>query len=77
SAKFNGTETLPTNHLALFERDGEHITVDAIEDSVLLVMSGEPLNEPIAQYGPFLMNTKEEIAQAMRDYQMGKFGQLD
>ncbi|MBP7375016.1 MAG: pirin family protein, partial [Pyrinomonadaceae bacterium] len=42
SAKFNGTETLPTNHLALFERDGEHITVDAIEDSVLLVMSGEP-----------------------------------
>lgn len=77
SAMFNGTQSLPTNHLALFERDGERITVDAIDDNVLLVMSGEPLNEPIAQYGPFLMNTQQEIAQAMRDYQMGKFGQLD
>lgn len=73
----NGIETLPTDNLALFEVDGEHITVDAIEDNVLLVMSGEPLNEPIAQYGPFLMNTQQEIVQAMRDFQMGKFGQLD
>ena len=39
-------------------------------------MSGEPLNEPIAQYGPFLMNTQEEIAQAIHDYQSGKFGYL-
>ena len=76
SATFNGAETLPTDHLALFERDGEHITVTAIDDSVLLVMSGEPLNEPIAQYGPFLMNTQEEIAQAIHDYQSGKFGYL-
>jgi len=77
SAKFNGAETLATDHLALFEREGEHITVTAVEDSVLLVMSGEPLNEPIAQYGPFLMNTQEEIAQAIRDFQSGKFGRLD
>lgn len=76
SATFNGAETLPTDHLALFERNGEHITVNAIDDSVLLVMSGEPLNEPIAQYGPFLMNTQEEIAQAIHDYQSGKFGYL-
>ncbi len=76
SATFNGAETLPTDHLALFARDGEHITVNAIDDSVLLVMSGEPLNEPIAQYGPFLMNTQEEIAQAIHDYQSGKFGYL-
>lgn len=77
SAKFNGAETLATDHLALFEREGEHITVTAVEDSVLLVMSGEPLNEPIAQYGPFLMNTQEEIVQAIHDFQSGKFGHLD
>lgn len=77
SAMLNGVETLPTDHLALFERDGEHITVTAVDDSVLLVMSGEPLNEPIAQYGPFLMNTQEEIVQAIHDYQSGKFGHLD
>ena len=76
SATFNGVETLPTDHLALFERDGEHIMVTAVEDSVLLVMSGEPLNEPIAQYGPFLMNTQAEIAQAIDDYRQGKFGYL-
>ena len=77
SAMLNGVETLPTDHLALFARDGEHITVTAVDDSVLLVMSGEPLNEPIAQYGPFLMNTQEEIVQAIHDYQSGKFGHLD
>jgi redox-sensitive bicupin YhaK (pirin superfamily) len=39
-------------------------------------MSGEPLNEPIAQYGPFLMNTQIEIAEAIEDYRSGKFGYL-
>lgn len=77
SARLNGDDVLPHDHLALFEREGESITVEATEDSILLVMSGEPLNEPIAQYGPFLMNTREEILQAMRDFQMGKFGELE
>lgn len=76
SATLNGSEKLPTNNLALFERDGESISVEALEDSILLVMSGEPLNEPIAQYGPFLMNTQAEIAAAIEDYRSGKFGYL-
>ena len=76
SAKLNSSEKLPTNYLALFERDGEYIKVEAVEDSILLVMSGEPLNEPIAQYGPFLMNTQIEIAEAIDDYRTGKFGHL-
>lgn len=76
SAKINGTDELATNHLALFERDGEKFTVEATNDSILLVMSGEPLNEPIAQYGPFLMNTRAEIAEAIDDYNTGKFGYL-
>ncbi len=76
SAMINGTEKLPTNNLALFAREGEDLTVEANEDSVLLLMSGEPLNEPIAQYGPFLMNTQIELAEAIEDYRAGKFGRL-
>ncbi|MFZ1701600.1 MAG: pirin family protein [Pyrinomonadaceae bacterium] len=76
SATLNGYETLPHNNLALFALDGETITVEALEDGVFLLISGEPLNEPIAQYGPFLMNTKAEIAQAIDDFQSGKFGHL-
>jgi len=76
SALMNSSEKLPANNLALFERDGENIRVAALEDGIFLLMSGEPLNEPIAQYGPFLMNTNAEIAQAIDDYQQGKFGYL-
>lgn len=77
SAKLNENETLPHNNLALFERSGESFTVEALEVGVFLLMSGEPLNEPIAQYGPFLMNYSHEIAQAVDDYRQGKFGYLD
>lgn len=77
SALINGDEKLPTNNLALFDREGEDFTVEALEDSIFLVMSGEPLNEPIAQYGPFLMNTNAEIAQAIDDYRSGRFGNLN
>jgi redox-sensitive bicupin YhaK (pirin superfamily) len=76
SATLHGDMKLPTDNLAVFGTDGEEITVTANEDSVLLFMAGEPLNEPIAQYGPFLMNTNAEIAQAIDDYQQGKFGYL-
>jgi redox-sensitive bicupin YhaK (pirin superfamily) len=77
SAKINGETVLPLNNLALFEKQGEDITVEAIEDGVFLLMSGEPLDEPIAQYGPFLMNTQAEIAEAIDDYRQGKFGYLE
>ncbi len=76
SATINDSKNLPTDHLALFERAGEAIKIEAHEDSIFLLMSGEPLNEPIAQYGPFLMNTQIEIAEAIEDYRAGKFGHL-
>lgn len=76
NATLNGSQKLPTNHLALFTNDGEEITLTAEDDGTFLVLSGEPLNEPIAQYGPFLMNTQREIAEAIDDYRNGKFGYL-
>ena len=46
------------------------------KDSKLLVLNGEPIDEPIVAHGPFVMNTDQEIVQAIRDFQMGKMGQL-
>ena len=76
SALING-ETAATDHFVLFKNEGELITIETSEDTILLVLSGEPINEPIAQYGPFLMNTWEELEQAIRDVSAGKFGVLE
>lgn len=75
--KVNDTETVALDHFLLFENKGEEFVIEASEDAVVLVLSGEPINEPIAAQGPFVMNTKEEIRQAMKDYGMGKFGYLE
>jgi redox-sensitive bicupin YhaK (pirin superfamily) len=56
--------------------DGEDFSITASEDSIVLVLSGEPIQEPIAAHGPFVMNTREELIQAFDDYQQGKFGSL-
>jgi len=71
------TETVPTDHFVLFENEGETFTVKASEDAVVLVLSGEPIKEPIAAQGPFVMNTKQELIQAINDFNMGKFGYLE
>lgn len=58
-----------------FRQDGEGIVLKSMQGAVdILVLAGEPLNEPISQYGPFVMNTQSEIMEAMHDYQMGKMG---
>lgn len=61
----------------VFEREGERIALEAREDAHLLVMSGEPIREPIVQYGPFVMTTREDIARAFTDLETGKFGYLE
>ena len=62
--------------IALLSPDGETVSFDVKEDTTLLILSGEPIHEPVASYGPFVMNTREEILQAVADYQAGKLGQL-
>jgi redox-sensitive bicupin YhaK (pirin superfamily) len=60
----------------LFENKGEDFTIEALENAIVLVLSGEPINEPIFAHGPFVMNTREEIVQAIDDVNAGKFGYL-
>jgi redox-sensitive bicupin YhaK (pirin superfamily) len=73
----NGETAVTTDHLALLANDGEAFTIEASENAVVLVLGGEPINEPIATYGPFVMNTKAEIMQAVEDFNIGKFGYLE
>ncbi len=76
TALINGS-LADTDHFILFKNDGEEISIQANEDTIVLILSGEPINEPIAQYGPFLMNTWEELEQAISDVSAGKFGVLE
>lgn len=69
-----GGTTVNDRQMAIFANDGgSSVRVEAAEDSRLILVAGQPLNEPIAQYGPFVMNTAEQIEQTLRDYRDGKF----
>lgn len=76
SISINGTEKAPIDHFVLMANDGEVFSIEASEDAIVLVLSGEPINEPIAAHGPFVMNTRKELVEAWDDFQAGKFGQL-
>jgi len=73
----NGTESAPTDNFVLMANDGEDFNIQATEDAIVLILSGEPINEPIAAHGPFVMNTKQELMQAFDDFNKGKFGYLE
>ena len=70
-------KAVPTDHFVLFKNDGTDIQLTSTENAIVLVLSGEPINEPIESYGPFVMNTKEEILEAFDDLNNGKFGHLE
>ena len=70
-------QSAPEHSFVLFANQGEEISLQAKSAAVLLLLSGEPIDEPIVSYGPFVMNTKQEIMEAIEDFQAGKFGYLE
>lgn len=71
-------DELKQDHFCLMDCKGEHFDVSCQdEEATVLIMSGEPINESIAAHGPFVMNTKDELVQAMQDFENGKFGVLE
>ncbi len=72
-----GAQTVGAAELAVMERDGTVLALETLADSVVLLLGGEPLHEPIVGHGPFVMNTREEIAQAVKDFGSGKFGAME
>ena len=72
----NGERNAGEGDLAIFTRAGNGITAKANTDAKLLIMSGEPIAEPVVGHGPFVMNSRAEIQQAFEEYQLGRMGEL-
>lgn len=71
--RVNRGEAVAAGELAIFERQGQGIVLAAQDDATIAVMNGQPIDEPVVGHGPFVMNTREEIAQAMADFRAGRF----
>ena len=72
----NGQEVVREGQLLQFERDGSGVEIEANSDATLLLLGGQPIDEPIVGHGPFVMNTQAEIAEAITDFNSGRFGQM-
>jgi len=72
----SGSEAIQAAEVGLFDRAGDHVTINAADDATALLLAGEPIEEPIVGRGPFVMNTAAEIRQAIVDYDSGKMGHL-
>jgi redox-sensitive bicupin YhaK (pirin superfamily) len=72
----NNSQSAQSAELVLFDKEGDHVVIDTQRDATVLLLSGAPIHEPVASYGPFVMSTQAEILQAMNDYRAGKMGHL-
>lgn len=77
SAWVGGTHAAGARQLALLEPAGDGVMVQAEDDSAFLIVGGQPISEPVVAYGPFVMNTQDEIQQAIEDVRAGRLGRLD
>lgn len=77
TVQVNGDAIARDAEMVLLESAGSNVTIEANNDAVLLLLSGEPIDEPIIGYGPFVMNTQEQIAEAIADFNSGRFGSMD
>jgi len=73
----NGSQKVGEAEMALCDPQGTQVHLEATEEAMVLVLSGEPIHEPVARMGPFVMNTEEELVQAVNDYRAGRMGHLD
>ncbi|MEA2490311.1 MAG: quercetin 2,3-dioxygenase [Acidobacteriota bacterium] len=76
NVKLNGDTILRPAQMATLDTAGSGVTIEAESEAKLLVLAGEPIDEPVVGYGPFVMNTREEIIQAIEDFNGGKFGRM-
>lgn len=76
TVRVNGERDAGPASLVLLEREGEDVAIEALERASLLLLSGEPIDEPIVGYGPFVMNTQAEIAESFDDFHSGRFGHM-
>ena len=76
TVQVNGSEVVRDGQWVHFDREGRGIEIEANNDATLLLLSGEPIDEPIAGYGPFVMNTKAELVEAVNDFNAGHFGRI-
>lgn len=72
----NGSESASEAQFVLLDRAGGDVTLEASSDATVLILSGEPIDEPVVMYGPFVMNTEDEIRRAVADFQSGRFGAI-
>jgi redox-sensitive bicupin YhaK (pirin superfamily) len=77
SVTVNDSKPAGAAQLVMLSRNGTDVSITATADTQLLLLAGEPINEPVVGYGPFVMNTEQEIRQAFVDFNAGKFGHIN
>ncbi|MNG31456.1 hypothetical protein D3C84_1172670 [compost metagenome] len=76
TVQVNGSQVVREAQTVLFDRAGDEILLEANDEALVLLLSGDPIDEPIVGYGPFVMSSEAEIRQAIQAFQAGQFGQM-